>query len=244
MRIVKLAVIALVLAAFTPCRADVPPKRPTVVALIIGGGSSHDFNRWWKKADAKTLADSKGKFLFSVAYTDSAADAAAWIADTGVPLLAVNKKDFSSPEVKAALEGRVSAGKGMVLLHAGTWYNYKDWPEYNAAYVGGGARGHDKLGEFEVTVIAPDHPLMKGVPGKFKITDELYHVVPDPNGTPIEVLATATNPLTGKTFPSVWIVKHPKAKIACIALGHDGGAHELPAYQTLLINAATWAAEK
>ena len=69
---------------------------------------------------------------------------------------------------------------------------------------------------------------MAGLPEKFKISDELYNFIPDPQGTPIEVLAQATSPLSGKTFPQVWIVKHPKAKIVCITLGHDGAAHDLP----------------
>jgi type 1 glutamine amidotransferase len=58
------------------------------------------------------------------------------------------------------------------------------------------------------------------------------------------VLATATSPTTGKTFPSVWIAKHPKARIVCIALGHDGKAHENPAYQKIIQNSLAWAAGK
>jgi type 1 glutamine amidotransferase len=38
--------------------------------------------------------------------------------------------------------------------------------------------------------------------------------------------------------------QHPKARIVCITLGHDHKAHELPAFQTLLRNAVTWAAGK
>ena len=88
------------------------------------------------------------------------------------------------------------------------------------------------------------HPVMKDVPASFKITDELYYSKFETNGTPVEVLATAKNSTTGKTFPSVWIVKHPKARIVCIALGHDAKAHELEAYMTLIKNAVAWAAEK
>ena len=69
-------------------------------------------------------------------------------------------------------------------------------------------------------------------------------MIVDPQATPIETLATATSPKTGKTFPSVWIVKHPKARIVCIAPGHDARAHDLPEYKKLLQNAVTWAAGK
>ena len=85
---------------------------------------------------------------------------------------------------------------------------------------------------------------MAGVPTDFKISDELYHFEPDPQGTRIEVLAEGKNLTTGKTYPLVWIVKHPHARIVCCTLGHDAKAHELPAYQTLLQNAAKWVTEK
>jgi uncharacterized protein len=49
---------------------------------------------------------------------------------------------------------------------------------------------------------------------------------------------------TKKSHPSVWTVSHPKARIACIALGHDGRAHDLPAFQSLLVNAVNWAGGK
>jgi type 1 glutamine amidotransferase len=58
----------------------------------------------------------------------------------------------------------------------------------------------------------------------------------DPVGNAIEVLAEATSLKSGKTFPQVFVVKHPKARIVGITLGHDGRAHDLPAYQTLLRN--------
>ena len=82
------------------------------------------------------------------------------------------------------------------------------------------------------------------MPSDFEITDELYNYNADPNGTPIEVLVTATSPKTGKTFPQVFVVKHPKARIVGITLGHDARAHDLPAYQTLLKNSVLWSAGK
>ena len=48
-------------------------------------------------------------------------------------------------------------------------YGWKDWPDYNRTLVGGGARSHDKYGEFEVTVKVPDHPVMADAsPRQFK----------------------------------------------------------------------------
>jgi type 1 glutamine amidotransferase len=91
-----------------------------------------------------------------------------------------------------------------------------------------------------VAVVNREHPLTKGLPESFRITDELYYFQPDASGTPHEVLATATSTQKPGTYPQVFVVKHPKAKIAAITLGHDGRAHQLPEFQLLLKNAVRW----
>jgi type 1 glutamine amidotransferase len=66
----------------------------------------------------------------------------------------------------------------------------------------------------------------------------------DPAGAPIEVLAETSNSIKfGKPHPSVFVVKHPKARIAAIALGHDALAHDHAEFKALLTNAVTWAAK-
>ena len=108
-------------------------------------------------------------------------------------MLSVNRGGWATPALRKALFDFVAAGKGLVLLHPGLWYNFGDWPEYNRELAGGGSRGHDRLGEYEVKATGTAHPIMKGVPASFRITDELYYYTPDTAGTPIEVLATATS---------------------------------------------------
>ena len=85
---------------------------------------------------------------------------------------------------------------------------------------------------------------MKGVPATFRITDELYRWEKAEDGTAIEVLAVGRGLESGEAFPVVWIVKHPKTRIVANTLGHDGDAHGLPAYQTLLRNSMNWAMQK
>ena len=63
-------------------------------------------------------------------------------------------------------------------------------------------------------------------------------------GTPIKVLATAYSAARNKTYPQVYVVEHPKTRIAAITLGHDGVAHSHPAYQRLLKNAVLWTARE
>jgi putative membrane-bound dehydrogenase-like protein len=211
-----------------------------IKTLMVGGGSSHDFDKWFNKADSAILSEGG---LASVNYTDKPDTIAGVLKDVDVLYQSTNQK-IDNKDVRKAIFDFADAGKGIVIVHAGMWYNWPDWTDYNRVLVGGGAKGHDKFGEFEVNLDVTDHPVMKGVPSNFKITDELYYAKFEDNGTPVQVLATAKNLTTGKTLPSVWVVKHPKARIVCIALGHDGKAHDLPAYKTMLRNAVAWAAGK
>src|SRR6218665_919794 len=105
------------------------------------------------------------------------------------------------PKVQRALNAFADAGRGIVILHAGTWYNYPAQIGYNQRFVGGGTKSHGK-GDFDVAVVNKEHPVMKGVAPKFTIFDESYRFeVADPAN--VEVLAE--NLAEGKTHPSVWV---------------------------------------
>jgi len=206
--------------------------------LIVGGGSSHDFQRFFNLADVATLRELPGAV---VAYTENTDDIAAAAPFTDVLYLA-NNKPIASAASREAVFQQAKAGKGLLLVHPALWYNWTDWPEYNRTLVGGGSRGHDKYGEFEVTVLSdPKSPVSAGLPATFKISDELYHDVRDGDGVPRMVLATGKSPHDGRVFPVVWLSQVRDGRVACITLGHDGQAHSHPAYRQLLKQAALWA---
>lgn len=210
---------------------------PGTRVLLVGGGSSHDFHRFFNLADVAMLKEAG----FSVNYTESAGVTASELSKVETVVLSVNSPGWDSPEVRKELFQFAEAGKGIVLLHAGVWLNYPKWPEYNRQIVGGMSRGHDRLGEFGVKVLNQNHPITQGVSKEFRLVDELYYFEPDPMGGPIEILAETTNSEKfKKPHPSVWIVKHPKARIAGIALGHDGRAHSHEDFKKLLINSVRW----
>ncbi len=208
--------------------------------LIIGGGDAHDYDRWFNQADVKTLNDTGG---ISANYTDITGGLADVIAGVDV-LIVSNNKRFTDEATKQAITKHIENGKGFIGLHPGLWYNWRDWPEYNRVLVGGGSRGHDRLGEFEVVVTETAHPLMRNVPAKFTIKDELYWFESDPQGTPIKVLATAHSKQKNQAYPQVFIVQHAKARVVGLTLGHDGDAHHHSAYIQLLRNAVLWVAGK
>lgn len=208
--------------------------------LLAGGGSSHDFNKYFNEVDSAILREAG----FATTYTEDFRAAAEALSGADVLVLSTNQGSFSGVQFRQALDSFAGAGKGIVLVHPGVWYNWPDWPEYNRTYVAGGSRGHDRIQEFPIEITAPDHPVTKGLPATFRITDELYYVIPDKEGPATEVLATATSPESGRTYPSIWTVSHPTARIVCIAPGHDARAHDRPEWKTLLRNAVSWAARK
>jgi type 1 glutamine amidotransferase len=231
-------------ADFKPQFDDAVPQPPAARpasgprVLLVGGGSSHDFVKFFGASDQATLAPQVGW----VAFTQNANGVPAILDRIDVLVWSANQPVSSA--TRKALIDFANAGKGIVALHPGTWYAWKNFPEWNQQIIGGGTRGHDRLGPYTVKITNPDSPITKGVTPSFEITDELYNYIPDPAATPIEVLAEATSPNTGKTFPQIFIVKHPKARIVGLTLGHDARAHDLPEFQALLRNAVRWVSEK
>ena len=214
--------------------------------LVIGGGSSHNFIKFFGGTDVATLKEAG----FSVNYVEDRDLVASELKNADVAVISANRKFLDTPAYRKAVMNFADAGKGLVMLHPGTWYGFPQWPELNAKIVGGGARGHDKLGPFDVNVLKKDNPIMKGVPATFKVEDELYYVNAEPDKTPegtspIEVLAeTSPSVKYSKPHPSVWITKHDKAKIVGIALGHDERVHDLTAFKAILANAVKWCGGK
>ncbi|WP_214072304.1 ThuA domain-containing protein [Mucilaginibacter sp. dw_454] len=207
--------------------------------LIVGGGTSHDFDRWYKQADAATL---ERDGLCSVVYTSNTDSISFYLKSADVLYLVTNQPINAAS--RKAIFDFVDAGKGLVLGHPGLWYNWKDWPEYNRQLVSGGAEAHDKYGSFDEDIVNPNHPITKGVEQHFNLKDERYHYVVDPLGPGIEVLASNHVAGSDVVYPSVFIVKNPKTRIVCIALGHDDASHNIIPYQTLLRNAVKWVAHK
>lgn len=214
--------------------------------LVIGGGSSHNFAKFFGETDVATLKAAG----FTVHYTEDRDQAAAELANADVAVISVNRKFFDTAAYRKALFDFAAAGKGIIMLHPGTWYGFGGWPELNAQIVGGGARGHDKIHPFDVKAVKAEHAIMAGVPASFTVEDELYYVNAEPDKIPagtakITVLAeTSPSDKYKASHPSVWITEHPKAKIVGIALGHDARVHDLKPYQQILSNAVKWASGK
>jgi putative heme-binding domain-containing protein len=219
-----------------------PRKDGQLRVLVAGAGSSHNFPAFFLGTDALT-AKVAG---YDVASTPNLKETLALLPQTDLFVFSGNHAQFGTPEFQKAIRDFAAAGKGIVLLHAATWYNWPLTTKYNDEFVCGGARGHGHS-DFTFTVTKPEHPIMKGVPATFVINDESYNVeLTRPEGA--EVLGTIPrqSPKEGQSviLPSVWTVKYPGSRVVCIALGHDAKSHDHPAYKQLLLNSLTWVSQK
>lgn len=224
--------------------APIPPAwTPPAAArvLVFGGGSSHDFRRWFHEEDFSTLAEYGAR----LAYTEMPTRLAALLPQLDV-LVLCNNQPLPDPGLREAIFDFHARGGALLLMHAATWYNWSDWPEYNARLVGGGARSHEAYGEFVVTLDEKQHPVLAGARSSFGIVDELYRFERDQDGAAVEVLATGTSVSSGEAYPVIWRVASDLAgagRVLCITLGHDGAAHTNPDFQALLRSAVAWLLE-
>ena len=210
--------------------------------LVAGAGSSHNFPKFFLGTDGQ-VTKAAG---YDVAATPNLKETLELLPQADLFLFSGNHGQFGTPEFQKAIRDFAAAGKGIVLLHAATWYNWPLETKYNDEFVCGGARGHGHS-DFPFTVTKAEHPVMAGVPATFTVNDESYNVeLTRPEGT--EILGTiprqAPKPGQSAILPSVWVVKHPQARVVCIALGHDEHTHDHPAYQKILLNALKWVNQK
>src|SRR6202008_5205595 len=88
----------------------------------------------------------------STRYIESTTELAEQLPSAGV-LVLTNNQPLAGDALRAAREQFHAGPRGIVLVHPATWFNWSDWPAYNARWVDGGARNHEKYGEFEGRVV-------------------------------------------------------------------------------------------
>lgn len=176
------------------------------------------------------------------------------------------------PSVRKAFEKFIADGHGAVILHSSI-IPMEDWPAYNEMTALGAWNGRDerwgpfvywKDGKYiydytpgyagyhglqHETVIdnrASGHPILKGLPKRWKhFKDEIYTKLRGP-GKNMEILATIEE--NGRHEPAMWTVQYGKGRIFVDVLGHCGNDPEMiysilcTGYQVTLLRGAEWAA--
>jgi len=246
-----LAVGLLSIGLTRPARAE---ERLRV--LIIDGQNNHD----WRKMTPPMKADleQSGRFTVDVATTPPPkSPPSAWDAfhpdfsKYDVVLSNYNGEPWPKA-VQEALEGYVSNGGGLSIIHAAN-NSFPEWPAYNKM-IGLGWRGptfgervtldeagkvvrtpkgegpgagHGPQHPYTIVVRDPEHPITKGMPSEwFHAKDELYHGQRGP-AEDMHILATAFSDKgkggTGTNEPMIWVIPYGKGRVFTTLMGHVMG---------------------
>ncbi len=210
------------------------PERATAKVVLVGGGSSHDFGRWFDREDRAILADVVGD---DVIYTGSTKDLDKRLAGARVLVLSTNQP--IEADDRQVIVDFVDKGGGLLMLHPGTWRNWTETPDFEQL-AGGGTSSHEAFAAFDVTILDPQHPLCASVPATFRVEDELYRFEPAPDARGVTTLAKGRSVSTSAEYPVLWTHSRGNGKVVGFTLGHDGRAHEHPAFRTILQNAVRY----
>jgi type 1 glutamine amidotransferase len=161
--------------------------------------------------------------------------------------------DMTPPE-QAALQKFIEAGHGWVGVHA-AGLTGREFPDPKAVYwdwfeqfMGGVLYSpHPYYQKGTVVVEDSRHPVMRGVPKRFEISDEWYEWNKSPRGA-VRILATADESTYHPNHPMgdhpiIW-TNEKYRRMIYISIGHDPSILENKDYLRLLTNAVLWAGSK
>jgi len=190
--------------------------------LMLTGENNHD---WTRSAPfCRDLLEASGDFVVTMVENPSAAlEDVVLLRDVALFFVDYNGTDWSEP-AKANFERAVQNGAGVVILHAAN-NGFQGWTamEEMAALMWREGAGHGQYHEFTVNIVAPTHPITRGLPD-FVIWDELYHRLTPMHNVPYTVLATAySNPEkggTGNDEPVMLVTRYGEGRVFHQVLGH------------------------
>lgn len=135
---------------------------------------------------------------------------------------------------KSGLLNWIASGKGFAGIHSAT-ASFRECPEYRCM-LGGFFVTHPQPRQYQVSVVAPDHPITKDMV-EFFVTDEMYVTDYDPR---VNVLAWSL--WKGEKVPVVWTKPWGNGRVFYLALGHNAEACRDESFEKLLVQGSLWAA--
>ncbi|MGL6096783.1 MAG: ThuA domain-containing protein [Fimbriiglobus sp.] len=263
-----LAFLALAATAATTAAADPADK---LRVLIVDGQNNHA----WKATTPvlKSALEDAGRFAVDVATTPPRNTTGFRPKFTDYQVVVSNYNGAAWPaETRADFEAFVKDGGGLVVVHAAD-NAFPEWPAYNEMIGVGGWGGrseksgpyvrfkdgkavldttpgrggsHGKQHPFVVDTVAPDHPITKGLPVKWKhASDELYDRLRGPAKN-LTVLAVSFSDKatggSGETEPVLFTIDYGKGRVFHTTMGHSPEAMRCAGFQATLQRGTEWAA--
>jgi putative membrane-bound dehydrogenase-like protein len=226
-----LILVSLAALSATVHAAD-PPEKTTLSVLFLGdAGLHHPADRY---AQLAPIFAGRG---IDMTYTEKTSDLnPATLAKYDALVIYANTTQITKDQEKALLD-YVENGGGFVPLHCAS-FCFLNSPAY-IDLVGAQFQKHG-TGEFNTKVVAPDHPIMKGLE-PFRTWDETY-VHTKHNAKDRDVLQTRDDP-SGEE-PWTWTRTQGKGRVFYTAYGHDARTWGHPGFADLVERGVRWAANK
>jgi cytochrome c len=165
-------------------------------------------------------------------------DVVVFVSTTGDPLGTQAEKD--------AFQRYIENGGGFVGIHAAADSGYT-WPWYGKL-VGAYFRSHPAIQEATVKVEDPAHPSMRGLPERWRRTDEWYNYQSNPRGT-VHVLASLDETSydvgadgMGFDHPITWCQDYDGGRSWYTGLGHTKESYTEPEFLGSLLGGIKTAA--
>ncbi len=146
-----------------------------------------------------------------------------------------------TPEESKALRDAIHGGVNLGGFHGGLGDAFRGDVDFKWM-VGGMFVAHPHVGDYEVKLTDPDHPITQGIPDEFQIHSEQYYLLIDPG---VHVLAETTYIYEDQAVPMpiAWLKHWGKGRVFYGALGHAPAEFETcPAAFNLNLRGLRWAA--
>lgn len=149
--------------------------------------------------------------------------------------------DTKDPAYMQRITAAHHAGTPAVVIHC-AMHTYRaatndNWREF----LGVTSRRHDHQSRYPVKTVAPDHPIMTGVPADWVTPkDELYVI--EKLWPKAKALATSVSELDGHAYPVAWVNQYGRARVFGTTYGHSDDTFRDPVYLNLVSRGLFWAA--